>query len=269
MLAMYDFHIHSDFSIDCNCLMEEMVLAAIDKNLKSICFTDHMDLDVSADGIDITFRPKDYFRRFNQVKYKYMDKIEVLAGVEIGMQPHLSNKYNEIISENPFDFVIMSLHSIDRLDIHMSNFTHNKEPIEALKTYYDHLYQCVNYFDNYDVVGHIDYIDRYFEDLSKIPDFKEYYDPVKRVLELIIYKGKGIEVNTSGIKYGLNHYHPKVEILKLYKELGGEIITIGSDAHYPEYIGFEYKKAEKLLRNLDFKYIHIFKERKKYPIHIC
>ena len=75
-------------------------------------------------------------------------------------------------------------------------------------------------------------------------------------------------MNTAGVKYGLGYYHPKIEILKLYKELGGEIITIGSDAHNPEFIGYEYKEVEKLLRELEFKYIYLYKERKKFPIHI-
>ncbi|WP_025642578.1 histidinol-phosphatase HisJ family protein [Schnuerera ultunensis] len=265
---MYDFHIHSDFSIDGKYLMEEMVLGAIDKNMKSICFTDHIDFDVTENRIDIDFRPKDYFKKVKQVKYKYMDKIEILAGVEIGMQPHLNKRYHDLIDNNPFDFVIISVHSIEGVDVHADKFTYDKTPLEALTIYYDYLYQSIKNYDNYDVVGHIDYIDRYFEDFSKIPNFEEYSPYVKNVLELIIYQGKGIEINTAGMKYGLGYYHPKVEILKLYRDLGGEIITIGSDAHSPEAIGCGYREAEKLLRELEFKYIYIFKERKKFPIHI-
>lgn len=265
---MYDCHIHSDFSIDGKYLMEEMVLGAISKNMKSICFTDHIDFDVTENKIDFEFRPNDYFKKIKQVKYKYMDKIEILAGVEIGIQPHLYSRYNELVDKNPFDFVIASVHAIDGKDIHADNFTYNKKPLEALAIYYDYLYQSIKKYDNYDVIGHIDYIDRYFEDFSKIPDFKEYYTYVRKILELVIEQGKGIEINTAGIKYGLGYYHPKIEILKLYRSLGGEIITIGSDAHSPEFIGYEYKEVEKLLRDLEFKYIYIYKERKKYPIHI-
>ena len=69
---MYDFHIHSDFSMDGKFLMEEMVIAAIDKNMKSICFTDHVDYEVGENKIDKDFRTNDYFRRVKKVKYKYM-----------------------------------------------------------------------------------------------------------------------------------------------------------------------------------------------------
>lgn len=265
---MYDCHIHSDFSIDSKYLMEEMVLEAINKNMKSICFTDHIDFDVTENRIDIDFRPKDYFKKIKQVKYKYMDKIEILTGVEIGMQPQLYTRYDKFINNNPFDFVIMSLHTIDRKDIHGDNFTYNKKPIEALNIYYDTLYHIVKNYENYDVLGHLDYIDRYFESFSQIPEFKKYAALVEDILKLVIRKDKGIEINTAGVKYGLGYYHPKIEILKLYKELGGEIITVGSDAHCPEFIGYEYREVEKLLRELGFKYIYIYKGRKKFPIHI-
>ncbi|NLJ98349.1 MAG: histidinol-phosphatase HisJ family protein [Tissierellia bacterium] len=265
---MYDFHVHSDFSMDCKYLMEEMVLGAIDKNMKSICFTDHIDFDLTENRIDVDFRPADYFKKIKQVKYKYMQDIEILAGVEIGMQPHLNHRYNDLIENNPFDFVIMSIHAIDGKDIFLENFTHGKEPIEALNIYYEYLYECLKNYSNYDVVGHIDYIDRYFEDFSTIPDFKMYSFHIEKILKTVIEQGKGIEINTAGMRYKLGYYNPKVEILRLYKELGGEIITIGSDAHSPEYIGHHYKEAERLLRELGFKYIYIFKERKKFPIHI-
>lgn len=266
---MYDFHVHSDFSMDCKYLMEEMVKGAIKNNMKSICFTDHVDYDVTVNKIDIDFRTHDYFKKVKQVKYKYKDHIEILAGVEIGMQPHLNKRYDKLISNNPFDFVLMSIHSIEGKDIHFDKFTHNKKPIDALIEYYEYLYQCVESFDNFDILGHIDYIDRYFEDDSSLPGFDEYEFIVRKILNLIIEKGKGIEINTAGKKYGLEYYHPKVEILNLYKALGGEILTIGSDAHSPEFIGYDYRFAEKLLRDVGFKYIYIYKERKKYPIHIA
>lgn len=265
---MYDFHIHSDYSMDSRYLIEEMVLAAIDKNMKSICFTDHIEFDVTSNNIDIVFRTDDYFKKARQAKYKYMEEIEILSGVEIGMQPHLGNRYEDFLKDKPFDFIIMSLHTIDGKDIHSDKFTHNKKPLDALIKYYDYLYESMENFNDYDVIGHIDYIDRYFEDLSIIPDFEEYKPYVEKILKLIIKNGKGIEINTGGIKHGLDYYHPKIEILKLYKDLGGEIITFGSDAHSPEAIGYGYKKAEKLLCQLGYKYIYIYKDRKKYPIHI-
>ncbi len=265
---MYDFHLHSEYSIDSKTSMEDMVLAAINKNMKSICFTDHVDFDSTAERIDFVFRTVDYFKNVRQVKYKYMKDIEILAGVEIGIQPHLLERYDVFIKSNDFDFVLMSVHSVNKLDIHADNFTRGIEPIKALEEYYNNMYYCIKNFNNFDALGHLDYIDRYFEDFSSIPRYEDYCYIIESILKLLIEKGKGIEINTAGTRYGLNYFHPKNQILKLYKELGGEIITIGSDSHSPENIGYEYKTVERMLRDLGFKYIHIFKERKKFPINI-
>ena len=199
---------------------------------------------------------------------EYMKDIEILAGVEIGIQPHLIDRYNKFINDNNFDFVLMSTHSVNKLDIHFDKFTSGIEPINALEQYYNNMYQCINNYNNFDILGHIDYIDRYFEDFSTIPKYDEYHYLVESILKLLIHNGKGLEVNTAGMRYGLNYFHPKIQILKLYKELGGEIITVGSDSHTPESIGYGYKAVEKMLRDLGFRYIHIFKERKKFPINI-
>lgn len=265
---MYDFHLHSEHSIDSTASMESMVLSAIDKNLKSVCFTDHVDFDSTNLKIDIGFRESDYFRNIKQVKYKYAHDIEILSGVEIGMQPHLFEKYNHFINHNPFDFVLMSIHCIDGVDLHQDEFISNLEPIEVLEKYYNDMLLCIKNYNNFDVMGHFDYIDRCFLDYSKMPRYDEYYLIISEILKLLIDNGKGIELNTSGILSGLKYFHPKIQILNLYRELGGEIITIGSNAHKPEDVGYEYRTAERMLKELGFKYIHIFKERKKFPINI-
>ena len=265
---MYDFHIHSDFSIDSKYSMEDMVTEAINKNMKSICFTDHVEFEVTEKKLDLAFNTKDYFRKINQVKYKYMNKIEILCGVELGMKPHLYKKYNEFISQNPFDFVLMSMHSIEGKDMYLDNYLKDIKPIEGLVKYYESLYECVLNYNNYDVLGHIDVVDRYFPENTQLPPPKEYMYLIEDILKLVIKNGKGIELNTSGMRYHLKYFHPKTELLKLYKSLGGEIITMGSDAHEPAFLNYKYKEGEKLLKELGFKYIFLFKERKKFPIHI-
>lgn len=265
---MYDFHLHSQYSMDSKASMEDMVISAMEKNLKSICFTDHVDFDSGIQKIDFVFRTQDYFKNINKVKYRYKQDIEVLGGVEIGMQPHLFQRYESFIKNNPFDFVLMSIHGVNGKDISLDQFTKEKKPIDALLEYYNEMYTCVKGFNDFDILGHIDYIDRYFDDYSLIPKYEDYAYIVEDILKTLIEKGKGIEINTGGLRFGLDYSHPKINILKLYKKLGGEIITFGSDSHSPETIGYEYKACEKLLKELEFKYIHIFKNRKKFPINI-
>lgn len=265
---MYDMHIHSQYSMDSNTDMEDTVVQAIKKNMKSICFTDHVDYESTFDKIDFVFRTSDYFKDINRVKFKYKKDIEILAGVEIGMQPYLFERYNEFINKNMFDFVLMSIHSVGGEDIYVDQYTKDKDPLEAIIKYYEDMLACVRGFSNFDVLGHIDYIDRYYPSKDDIPDFEEYEHLVSEILKTIIKKGKGIELNTSGLRKDLGYFHPKLPILKLYKSLGGETITIGSDAHNAENVGGDYKSAEKMLKDLGFKFIHIYKGRKKFPINI-
>ena len=254
--------------MDSTANMEDSVRQAIKQNLKSICFTDHVDFESTLNKIDFVFRTSDYFKELNRLKYRYRDEIEVLAGVEIGIQAHLSERYDKFIEDNPFDFVIMSIHSVAGEDIYLDDYALGKDPLEACLEYYRTMLDCVKAYSNFDVLGHIDFIDRYFESKDHIPDFKEYKDILAEIFQVLIDKGKGIELNTSGYRKDIGTFHPKTPILELYRDLGGEIITIGSDAHRPEDVGADFRLGEKLLGELGFKYIYVFKERKKFPIDI-
>ncbi|AFS77993.1 histidinol-phosphatase HisK [Gottschalkia acidurici 9a] len=266
---MYDFHVHSNFSGDCEYSMEEMVKGAIKNNIKMMSFTDHMDHDYGNCEVDFIFEVEDYLKHFNKVKDSFKNDIELLTGVEIGMQPHLVTKIYDLMPLDVFDFIIMSIHTAKGSELHEGDFYKNKSASKAYADYYEDLYTCVSNFDNFDIVGHVNIIDRYTNFLKNPEiEFNEYKDLLIEVLKKIISKDKGIEVNTSGIRYGLGAFHPNVEILKLYKQLGGEIITFGSDSHTPKDLGFMYADVLNLLRDLDFKYITTFKERKHNFIKI-
>ena len=265
---MYDFHIHSDFSIDSKTPMENIVKSAIEKNLRTICITDHVDFEATSDKIDLMFRPTDYFRDTKRVKYKYRDTIEILAGVEIGMQPGLESRYEQFVQAHDFDFVIMSLHTINRKDIFHDYSSTELSSSEIISRYYDEMLYCVNSYDNFDVLGHIDYIDRYIDQNEILDKYDLYMGKIESILKVVIDKGKGIELNTGGLRYRLEQVHPKPSILKLYKDLGGDVITFGSDAHVADHVGYEYRSSERLLREMGFKYIYLYRNRKKYPIQI-
>ncbi|MGF7056558.1 histidinol-phosphatase HisJ family protein [Brassicibacter mesophilus] len=265
---MYDYHVHSNFSGDCKYSMEEMVLGAIEKNVKVLSFTDHIDFDYGNSEIDFVFDVNDYFKEFKKIKHKYRGQIEILSGIELGMQPHLSKTINRLICLDLFDFIIMSIHTAKGKELHEGEFYINKAPQDAYKDYYGDLYSCLSSFNDFDVIGHLNLIDRYVKYMDKGLELGEYKPLLTKVLEKLIAKEKGIEINTSGIRYGVNSFHPTVEILKLYKDLGGEILSIGSDAHKPEDICFAYNDVINLLRELGFKYITNYKNRKKHFIKI-
>ena len=113
-------------------------------------------------------------------------------------------------------------------------------------------------FDNYSVYGHLDYVVRYGPNKNKYFDFNDYKDVFEEILRTIIRNGKGIEINTAGLRKNLGYPHPHKDILKMYKDLGGEIITIGSDAHRTQHVGYGFQDIPELLRELGFKWYTVF-----------
>ena len=117
-------------------------------------------------------------------------------------------------------------------------------------------------FDDVDVYGHIDYVVRYGPNKDKYYSYEDYSDVIDTALSMCIEHGVGIELNTGGLAYGLKHPNPREDVIKRYRELGGEIITVGADAHKPERIAYEFSKAGEILKQCGFKYYTVFKDRK-------
>ncbi|AKL94895.1 histidinol-phosphatase HisK [Clostridium aceticum] len=258
---MYDFHIHSNFSPDGFMQMEEAVESAIQKGLKEICFTDHMDYDYDGNGNDYKFDYREYFLSIQACQDKYAGKIIINKGIEMGVQPHILDRCKEDVEKYDFDFVIASIHSVEKSELFLNNFFDGKTQEKAYEIYFNELEDVVNNYDGYSVLGHLDIIKRYggFD----LPLQLEAYEVfTTAILKKLIEKGKGIEVNTSGIRYNLGNYHPSIDIIELYHRLGGEIITLGSDAHYPHHVAFDFHDALNQLKTIGFQYITTFKEMK-------
>ena len=189
-------------------------------------------------------------------------------GVEIGYQPNLNDKINILLNSHPFDFVICSIHAWNGIELDTGDLFKGKTQEEGYREYFENLKYCVENFDNYDVYGHLDFIVRYGNFENKTLRYEDYKDIIDEILKIIINNGKGIEVNTSGLRYNLNTMHPNKDILKRYLELGGKIITLGSDAHFAEDICSDFDIAIKELKEIGFKEITTFKNRKPSFIKI-
>ena len=261
---MYDFHVHSDFSEDSSAKMEDVIKISIKKGLKEICFTDHSDYDFAGTGIDsnyFRFDIKEYFSAIEEYKKKYQNDIIIRIGIELGLQAHTLDCCKKEVNSHDFDFAIASVHSLEGADFIDPDYFDGKTQKQAYERYFHELDYIVNNYEDYNVLGHLDIIKRYGGYNAPLP-FVEYYDTVVAILKKAIEKGKGIELNTSGIRYKLGDYHPSTDIVKLYHSLGGEIITIGSDAHDPLYMGFDFTNALNHLKDIGFKYITSFEKMK-------
>lgn len=265
---MQDLHMHSKFSFDSISDPEENIKSCIDNNIKIMAFTDHIDKYCQIDRDDMTFDLDVYFSTIYWLREKYKNDIKILAGVEIGIAYENKNIINKLIEDNPFDFIIGSIHSVNFSNVWGQREKIAKDPINSFRKYYTYMIDSVKAIKNFSVLGHIDYIDRYIRDKSLIPEYGVYEDLIEALLKELIERKIGIEVNTAGFRNNLVHANPKDTILKKYKDMGGDIITLGSDSHTPDTCGYKIYESIKHLKTLGFDHISYFEDKKEIKIDI-
>lgn len=270
-----DNHVHTSFSTDSSTPMEEMLQKAIKLGFSSICFTDHMDYDFpSQDGkIEFLLDTQKYLNEIERLEPLY-PQIHIRKGIELGLKKDVIDKCISLTNKHKFDFIIASTHLVDNTDPYLDTYWLKTDEKSAILKYYEATLNNVKSKADFDVYGHIDYITRYtpymkklrkdnlYDDVYSLKNAENFLDIIEEIFKVLIYNGKGIEINTGGLKYGTHHTNPHEKILKLYKELGGEIITVGSDAHEAKHLGYDFNKVPKILKSCGFKYYAEFTERK-------
>lgn len=261
-----DYHVHSSFSGDSKSPMEEIIQKAVDLGLKYICFTEHFDYDfpyIKPEEIGMfDLETEKYLEKADYYQSKYRAQIKILHGIEIGVQPHIGEYLNEYASRYPFDFIIASSHVCDRIDPYYPVFFENRTVKEAVRSYFEGILKNIEVFEQFNVYGHMDYVLRYVSGIANEYSHTDYEDLLEEILKSLISMDKGIEINSGGMRTVLKRTNPSFEVLRLYKELGGEIITVGSDAHKPEHLAWEFKHCEDVLKEAGFHYYTIFQKRK-------
>jgi len=254
-----DFHMHSDFSYDSETSMESMIRGSIQKGIQTICFTEHLDLDF-VEPVNVDFNK--YFLSLKEMKGKYANQVEIRSGVEFGLQSHLGNSCKELVTAYPFDFVIGSIHLVDGYDPWYPEYFQQISDAEGYRRAFELTLEGIRAVEDIDVLGHLDYIVRYGNKRTEAYSYARFAELIDEILKYLISKGKGLELNTVGWRYQLGFAHPHQDVLKRYKELGGEILTIGSDAHSPKDIGYGFENVKAYLEACGFKYYTEFKHRK-------
>lgn len=251
-----DQHTHSSFSTDSDEPLEEMVKAAEKKGLQTLCITEHMDMDYP--GGEFILDTESYRKELMRVRSQ--TNIELLFGVELGLMDYLAPRLEEYSKARDFDFIIGSSHLVNGQDPYYPGYFQNLGSRTGVLRYFESILANIRAMDCFDVYGHLDYVVRYSPEKSYDPvDYREIID---EILRLLIEKGKGIEINTAGLQSGMGYVHPHEFILRRYKELGGEIVTVGSDAHDRRRVAADFDKAEAALSAAGFSYYTIFRERK-------
>lgn len=265
MAVKADFHLHSSFSGDSTAPMEDMILKGISLGLNTMCFTEHMDMDYvypnpGEEGM-FELNTDSYLYELIRLKEKYAGQIKILFGVELGVQPHLRRQLAVYAKSFDFDFIIASSHLCNRKDPYYPSFYEGRSDEEAYREYFNSVLDHLKTFENFDVYGHLDYVVRYGKTKDADYCYEKYRDVLDPILETILEKEKGIELNTGAINYHLKELNPCTDLLKRYRSLGGEIITVGSDAHKPDAVakGFDY--AADVLTECGFQYYTTFENR--------
>lgn len=264
MAILADYHMHSSFSGDSDAPMEQMIQQAVKLGLTHICFTEHMDIDFPSGTTPAgTFEVNtdSYLYELLTLRSKYASQIKVNFGIEMGLQAHLFREIALYMKQYDFDFVIGSSHLCNGRDPYYPPFYEGRTEEESYREYFQSEIDNLKKFSNFDVYGHLDYVVRYGPNKDREYTYEKYKDLIDRILELLLEKEKGLEINTGGYRKGLKELHPATAILKRYKEMGGEIITVGSDAHVPVNIAQDFAKAAEVLTECGFKYYTVFENR--------
>ncbi len=269
MLA--DYHVHTHHSDDSDYQMEQVVQDAIRLGLDELCFTDHVDYGIKRDVGDprgMLYRPGDvgeaewmpavhpdypkYVAQIRDLQARYEDKITLKMGLEFGVQRETIPDYEALFPQYPFDFILLSVHQIGNKELWSQNYQRGKTQAECYEGYYGELLYLVQNYQNYSVLAHLDLVSRY-DKMGGYP-FEKVKPLVAEMLRTAIGNGKGIEVNTSYARYGLKDMTPSREILALYRDLGGTILTIGSDSHKKAHLGANIGQNQQILKAMGFQH---------------
>lgn len=265
-MILLDYHMHSLNSTDAHDEISALCAKAIARGLQEIAITDHFEPSAGHEDYP-EYDGRKYFAEIAEARRRFVGKLSIKSGVELG-QPHLFPKYSlQLLEDYPYDYVLGSAHRMpDNVDFGQVHYTQ-----ENLATY------CASYltelkalaqWGHYDCLGHLDLVKRYAANYRLRANLMDYQEQLAEILRIVIDKGKGIEVNTSGLRQSSQECLPDLDIIRLYKELGGEIITVGSDAHWAEDVGKGIQEGLERLKKAGFKYVSVYTNRQPAMIKI-
>jgi histidinol-phosphatase (PHP family) len=250
---------HTRFSADGQAAMQEMCDAALAKGLSEICFTEHVDW-IPWDETRDYFRASAYVPAAQQCISEYAGRLVVRMGLEIS-EPHLmAQEIRDLLNAWPFDFVIGSAHWIDQTGLFMSDLYQSYSVEHVEREYFQRVYELVQSGD-FDSLGHLDLVRRYRPKALGAFRSLEHEDIIRAILRTLIARDRAFEINTSPLRRGLEATCPDLTVLRWYRELGGEKLTIGSDAHRPDQVGTGFDTARAMLHEAGFTRVVRFERR--------
>lgn len=254
---MYDFHIHSRVSFDGHDTGEALARAALDAGLEEICFTDHIDYDPRGTMGDMAFDTAAYNAEYDALG---ISGLKIRRGMEFGMTRDNVSQFRKDLKRREFDFVLGSIHFVDELDVYFEPFWEGKTIWQAEHRCLEETLACVQLHSDFDVLAHLTYIGKTMAHPSPRPvPYEAHRELIDEILRVLAAKGKGLELNTSGLDR-CGGFLPTADYFRRFRELGGEIVTVGSDAHRTDRVGQYSQEACELLKSI-FGYVCTFEGR--------
>lgn len=253
---LFDSHMHTCFSTDSEMIIDEAVARGRQLNI-GITITEHMDISYPG-PLAFIFDVDQYF-----AEYKKYRGDSVLLGIEVGMRSDCLDENCHLVESYPFDYVIGSVHVVDNIDIYTPEFYQGRNKQDVYRQYFDAMKECVTCYDGIHSLGHIDYIARYARFADPEIYYREFKEHIDEILTILARKGKALEINTRRLssKEAIEILMP---IYKRFYEVGGRLVTIGSDAHRVTEIGRGLAEGSEIADRTQLKVVYFKNGQAQY-----
>jgi len=269
MKNLFDTHNHCQFSFDGKrTTVEASAASALAKGLGGIAFTDHCDIFVSCmPGTEDSAVAQDFDipgqqAEIDRVQSMFGDSLKILKGIEFGININCRQELSDILKSHSFDQVIASVHYLDNSDPYYGGYFIGKDCKKAYGTYLETIYTEAVALKDFDIIGHYDYVARYAPYPQDGILYREFSDIFDTLFHYLIENGKGLEINTKSCTggHGRKTFLDR-DVLLRYRQMGGEIITLGSDSHDAANVAEDFEAHAALLRSLGFRWTSHYEKR--------
>lgn len=262
-MILCDLHTHSNRSFDAENSVDEMCRAAVARGLSAIAVTDHCEAPYINCGDDCEFGSFDKqipasLRDAREARERYRGELNVLCGMELGEPMHDPEQTARALEYGDFDFILASVHNLrGRDDFYYMDFS-SVDLEEVLCAYFDELLETAS-FPHFDSLAHLTYPLRYvYERTGSVPDLTPYLPRIEAIFQTLIQNRKALEINVSGLFKPMTATLPPQELVTLFRRMGGQYITIGTDAHRADMVGKGIKEGLAVAQKAGFSHYTVY-----------
>jgi histidinol-phosphatase (PHP family) len=266
-LKLFDYHVHSEFSVDCRIPIPEMCRAAIAAGVTELAITDHVDHEPADEGFGY-YRAEAYFKAIEKARAEFGDQLVLLAGAEVDFNRRTTVQVERFLAQHDYDFVIGSVHYGDGGEIIFPEYFETRTLDGVFLPYLDEIEAAID-TGWFDTIGHLDLPKRYAPKSHRTYDPLAYKDRLAPIFAKLIAQGMSFEINTSGIRQTPKTSMPGPAIVRWYTEAGGRLITTGTDSHAPQTVGAGLAKTMDMLELCGIHSISSFRNRNRSQVPIA